>query len=67
MEEQAVLTEVKDDDVKIVDGIYTSIAGKRNDIQHNDKKANDIPRNESLDKHRSLPQSHLVLVLPAIQ
>ena len=45
----------------------TSIAGKKNDIQHNDKKANDIPRNESLDKHRSLPQSHLVLVLPAIQ
>jgi hypothetical protein len=39
LEEQAFLTEVKDDDVEIVDGIYTSIADKKNDIQHNDKKA----------------------------
>jgi hypothetical protein len=57
---------VKDNDVAIVDWIYTSTAGKESDIQHNDKKANNIPRNESLDKYRSLSQSLVVLRLPSI-
>jgi DNA polymerase, archaea type len=50
-------------DVMLSGTHYSSTANKGNDINNNDKKLNNIQRNESLDKYRSLPQS-LVMLAP---
>ena len=44
------------DDATLYGIVYTSMANKRHDIQ-----ANNIQRNESLDKYRSIHQSLIVL------
>ncbi|MGA7977249.1 MAG: hypothetical protein WB975_08440 [Nitrososphaeraceae archaeon] len=44
------------DDATLYGIVYTSMANKRHDI-----KANNIQRNESLDKYRSIHQSLIVL------
>jgi hypothetical protein len=57
LEDQIFLTTIEDDnndDVTLFGTIYTSRVNKRNDINNYDKNANNIQRNESLDKYRSL-------------
>ncbi len=51
------ITEDFNDDVTAFGTIYTSKANKKDDTNINDRKANNIQRNESLDKYRSVPQS----------
>jgi DNA polymerase elongation subunit (family B) len=67
LEDQIFPTTIEDDnddDVTLSGTIYTSRVNKRNDINNDDKNANNIQRNESLDKYRSLP---LVLKLQHIK
>lgn len=43
-----------DDGTTVSGTIYTSRANRRNNIDNNLRKANNIQRNESLDKYRSM-------------
>jgi hypothetical protein len=60
LEDQIFLTTIEDDNndnneyVTLFGTIYTSRVNKRNDINNYDKNPNNIQRNESLDKYRSL-------------
>lgn len=53
LEQQIFPTFIEDDDVTVLDTIYTSTASKKNDINNNNRKANNIQRNESLAKYQS--------------
>jgi DNA polymerase, archaea type len=65
LEDQIFPTIIEDDgcDVMLTGTNYSSTANKGNDINNNDKKLNNVQRNESLDKYRSLRQS-LVMLAP---
>jgi hypothetical protein len=66
LEEQIFPTDVNDDDndnVAQFGTIYSNRTNKKNDINNNDRRPNNIQRNESLDKCRSMRQC-LVLALP---
>jgi hypothetical protein len=67
LEDQIFPTFIEDDgcDVMLTGTHHSSTANKGNDINNSDKKLNNIQRNESLDKYRSLPQSLVVLSLQA--
>lgn len=69
LEDQIFPTIIEDNDnydATLSNSICNSNANKKNDA--NDRKAKkNIPRNESLDKYRSLRQRVLVLVLPGVQ
>jgi len=65
LEDQIFTTFIEDGgcDVMLTGTHYSNTANNRNDINNKDKKSNNIQRNESLDKYRSLPQS-LVMLAP---
>ena len=68
LEDQTFLTcigEEEDEGIAAFDTIYSSKANKKNEFNNN--KANNIERNESLDKYRSLLQNLIVLVLRCIR
>jgi hypothetical protein len=61
----AIIAEEDDnDDMTPFDTIYTSKLNKKNDINNNNRKPNNIQRNESLDKYQSLARTLVVLRLP---
>jgi uncharacterized protein related to proFAR isomerase len=70
LEDQIFLTRIEEEeeeDVVAFDTIYSNKANKENDINNNiNRKANNIQRNESLDKYQSLTQLLVVLRLPGI-
>ncbi|MGA9843929.1 MAG: DNA polymerase domain-containing protein, partial [Nitrososphaeraceae archaeon] len=66
LEDQIFPTNIEDDnnDLTAFGTFFSSKAYKKNDANINDRKANNIQRNESLDKYRSLIRSLLVISLP---
>jgi hypothetical protein len=56
--------EVDDYDITAFDTVYTNNTNKKNNINDNRQATNNIQRNESLDKYRSLLQILLMLALP---
>ncbi|MGB8034507.1 MAG: hypothetical protein WCF03_11875 [Nitrososphaeraceae archaeon] len=70
LEDQIFSTGIEEEGEEYVaafDTIYSSKANKKNDINNSiNRKANNIQRNESLDKYQSPIQIFVVLRLPGI-